>query len=111
MTPGAGVVRSVGRLRSAILLAYVLHSLRLSTDLRLFLPRPATPEQALVLEGIGEGPAARLLMIALEGGEPAALARHSHALAAGLREDAGVSLGRQRFGRRSASGSSRTAIY
>lgn len=74
------------------LLAGVLGSLRLGTDLRLFLPRPDTPEQALVLDGIGEGPAARLLMIAIEGGEPADLARISHALAAALRRDAGFRL-------------------
>lgn len=69
----------------AALLVGVLGSLRLSTDLRLFLPRPGTPEQALVLEGVGEGPAARLLMIALEDAEPAELAHLSHALVAGLR--------------------------
>jgi len=69
----------------AALLVGVLASLRLSADLRLFLPRPETPEQALVLEGVGEGPAARLLMIAIDGGEPEELARASHALAARLR--------------------------
>ena len=70
----------------AVLLAVVLHTIRLSADLRLFLPRPATTEQALVLEGIGEGPAARLLILALEGGEPLELARISHALSDSLRK-------------------------
>ena len=69
----------------AVLLAYVLHSLEVSTDLRLFLPRPASSEQALVLEGIGEGPGARLLLVALDGGEPATLAEASHAMVARLR--------------------------
>ncbi len=69
----------------AVLLVSVMHSLRLSTDLRLFLPRPESTEQALVLEGIGEGPAARLLIIALEGGESRALAQISHALVEKLR--------------------------
>lgn len=69
----------------AALLAVVLHSLRLSTDLRLFLPRATSTEQALVLEGIGEGPAARILMLAIDGGETLELARVSHALADGLR--------------------------
>ena len=69
----------------AALLAVVLQTFRLSADLRLFLPRPATTEQALVLEGIGEGPAARLLILALEGGEPLELARISHALSDSLR--------------------------
>ena len=71
----------------AALLVGVLHTLRLSTDLRLFLPQPDSPARALVLEGIGEGPAARLLMIALEGGESVELARLSHVLVAALRAD------------------------
>lgn len=69
------------------LLGYVMHSLRLSTDLRLFLPKPSTTEQALVLEGIGESPAARLLLVALEGNDPATLAETSHALVARLRRN------------------------
>jgi len=69
----------------AALLAVVLHSLRSSTDLRLFLPRATSTEQALVLEGIGEGPAARILILAIEGSEPLELARVSHTLADGLR--------------------------
>lgn len=69
------------------LLALALHSLRLGTDLRLFLPRAGSTEQALVLENIGEGPAARLLMLALEGDDPRMLARVSYALAAILREE------------------------
>jgi predicted exporter len=70
----------------AALLAVVLHTFRLSADLRLFLPQPATTEQELVLEGIGEGPAARLLILALDGGEPLELARISHALSDRLRK-------------------------
>jgi predicted exporter len=71
----------------AVLAVAVVHSLKLSTDLRLFLPKAASTEQALVLEGIGEGPAARLLIIALDGGDPAELAAESHALVAALRAD------------------------
>jgi predicted exporter len=69
----------------AALLAAVLQTISVGTDLRLFLPRAESPRQAIVLEGIGEGPAARLLMLALEGEKPEALARVSGALAAGLR--------------------------
>jgi len=64
----------------ALLYAYVASTLRLSSDLRLFLPSPATPEQALVLEGIGEGPASQLLLIALAGADPSTLAATSHAI-------------------------------
>lgn len=69
------------------LLTLALHSLRLGTDLRLFLPQPGSTEQALVLENIGEGPAARLLILALEGDDPRVLARVSHALVAILRKE------------------------
>jgi predicted exporter len=75
-----------------LLLIHVVQTLRLGTDLRLFLPRPTTPGQELVLEGIGEGPASRLLLIALEGAEPAALAAASHALVDHLRGNAAFRL-------------------
>ena len=41
--------------------------LDVGSDLRLFLPAPATPEQRLLLDAIGEGPASRLLVVTLEG--------------------------------------------
>lgn len=69
----------------AVLLAAVLHTLRIDNDLRLFLPKAATPGQAIVLEGIGEGPAARLLIVALEGADATALARVSRQLVESLR--------------------------
>lgn len=68
------------------LAGYVVQALRVDSDLRLFLPDAATPEQALVLDGIGEGPAARLLLVALQGAEAAELAAASRALADELRE-------------------------
>ncbi len=64
---------------------YVWQELRLSGDLRLFLPEPTTPEQRLLLEGIGEGPAARLLLLAVEGAREDMLAKASRELAARLR--------------------------
>jgi predicted exporter len=67
------------------LLAAVLQTLHVSADLRLFLPQAATTEQALVLEGIGEGPAARLLMLSLEGADSAGLAETSQRLVEALR--------------------------
>ncbi|MEX2150092.1 MAG: MMPL family transporter [Steroidobacteraceae bacterium] len=70
----------------ALLYAHVATHLRLSGDLRLFLPEPTTPEQGLVLEGIGEGPASRLLLIALTGADQTTLAEASHSLIEGLRD-------------------------
>lgn len=63
------------------LLAYfVSQQLRIGTDLRLFLPQPRTTEQRLLLEEIGEGPASRLLIVALHGASPQRLAEISSAL-------------------------------
>ena len=47
--------------------AVAARHLSITSDLRLFLPSPATSEQRLLLEGLGEGPAARVLAIALSG--------------------------------------------
>ena len=67
--------------------AFVDSHLRVGSDLRLFLPAPATAAQRLLLDAIGEGPASRLLVITLEGAEPAALAEVSRALNEALRGD------------------------
>src|SRR6185503_1559846 len=61
--------------------------LAVTSDLRLFLPAPATNEQRLLLEGLGEGPAARVLVIALGGAPPEELADTSRALVETLRGD------------------------
>jgi predicted exporter len=61
--------------------------LEVSSDLRLFLPAPETAEQRLVMEGIGEGPAARVLVIALEGAPPERLADASRVVVDALRDD------------------------
>jgi predicted exporter len=61
--------------------------LEVGSDLRLFLPAPETAEQRLVMEGIGEGPAARVLVIALEGAPPERLADASRAIVNALRGD------------------------
>lgn len=63
----------------------VATTLRVSSDLRLFLPDASTPAQQFVLDGIGDSPASRLLLVALDGGDPAVLAELSHALAERLR--------------------------
>ena len=69
----------------AILGWFVNQQLVVGADLRLFLPSPTTPEQRLLLEEVGEGPASRVLAIELEGAPPEQLADISRELAAKLR--------------------------
>lgn len=63
---------------------FVQRQLQVGTDLRLFLPSPTTAEQQLLLDEIGEGPASRVLVIALEGAPPEELADASRALVESL---------------------------
>jgi predicted exporter len=67
--------------------AYSQRHLTIRNDLRLFLPTPATAAEHLLLEGIGEGPATRVLVVALEGEQPEQLADASRAFADALRGD------------------------
>jgi len=67
------------------LAVFVQRHLDIGSDLRLFLPEPRTPEQRILLDAIGEGPASRLLVVALEGAPPEALAVTSSALVEALR--------------------------
>ena len=57
---------------------------QLSADLRHFLPAPRTEPQSLLLQNIGESPASRMLLLAMEGDDPASLAGLSSALAKAL---------------------------
>jgi predicted exporter len=66
---------------------YVQQNLTISGDLRLFMPSPETRSEKLLLEEIGESPASRLLLIALDGAEPEVLAESSQTLAEALHED------------------------
>lgn len=61
--------------------------LTIGSDLRLFMPSPKTPEQRLILEEIGEGPASRMLLLAISGADASQLAATSRALAARIRSD------------------------
>ena len=61
--------------------------LTVGSDLRLFMPSPQTPEQRLILEEIGEGPASRMLLLAISGADPSQLAATSRALAARISGD------------------------
>ncbi len=57
------------------------------TDLSAFLPRNPTPSQQLLVDQLRDGPAARLILIAIEGGRIEARAKVSIAMAAALRRD------------------------
>ena len=62
-----------------------------SGDLALFMPQPRSLAERLFLTEIGQGPAARIVLIALEGGTPAQRAETSLRLARLLREHSGIS--------------------
>jgi len=65
---------------------WVQNHLSVSADLRLFMPSPRTEEQRLLIQNIGESPASRLLLLAIDGDQPGTLAdiskRYGAALAA-----------------------------
>jgi predicted exporter len=67
--------------------AFALHTLKVSTDLRSFMPPPRTPDQALLMEQIGEGPGSRLLLLSIEGAATEQLAELSRGLVAKLHGD------------------------
>jgi predicted exporter len=71
----------------AALGALVAQRLRISTDLRSFMPAPATPDQRLLMEQVGEGPGSRLLLLAIAGKPGTPLAELSQQLASALRKD------------------------
>jgi len=66
--------------------AWIESGLKVSADLRLFMPAPRTEEQRLLVQNIGESPASRLLLVALGNDEPATLAALSRSLSARLRQ-------------------------
>jgi len=72
----------------AALGAFALHSLRISTDLRSFMPPPQTPDQQLLMEQIGEGPGSRLLLLSIEGAPEPQQVELSRGLVAALHGDA-----------------------
>ena len=76
------------------------HRLRISGDLRLFMPAPHDAVGRLLLEEVSEGPAAKLLLLSIQGAAPEVLAGTSQKLAAALRADPAfgfVSNGEQRL--------------
>ena len=67
--------------------AYTVHTLKISTDLRSFMPPAQSADQKLLMEQIGEGPGSRLLLLAIGGAEESELAELSRSFSAALRED------------------------
>jgi predicted exporter len=57
------------------------------TDLSAFLPASPTPTQQLLVDQLRDGPASRLMLIAIEGGDAGSRARASVAMAGRLRRD------------------------
>jgi len=72
---------------TALLGLYVQRNLVVSGDLRLFMPKPATAVERLLLQEVGESPASRLLLVSLQGASPQVLAASSQAFALALRAD------------------------
>jgi predicted exporter len=70
----------------AILGWVVDRQLVIGMDLRLFMPSPRTPQERLILEAVGEGPASRMLLLAISGANPEAAADTSRALTDALRK-------------------------
>ena len=66
----------------------VQRSLVLSSDLRSFMPPAQTADQKLLLDQIGEGPASRLLLLAISNAPASQLAAASRDLVRALRDDA-----------------------
>jgi predicted exporter len=67
--------------------AFVVARARYITDLSAFLPANPTPIQQLLVDQLRDGPASRLILIAVEQGDAAARARVSLAMVERLRKD------------------------
>ena len=91
-TPAALALLTLWIAALALLGWFVQRQLVIGADLRLFLPNPVTPEQRLLLEEIGEGPASRVLVVALEGADAPVLADVSRALVDSLHENPNFSV-------------------
>jgi predicted exporter len=78
---------AVALLLLAALGLYSARAVRIESDFSAFLPPSATPQERLLVAQLRDGLVARLMLIALHGGDEATLARASRALAARLGSD------------------------
>ncbi len=69
---------------------FVIVRTEFNTDMSAFLPRSPTPTQKILVEQLHEGVVSRLILVALDGAPPEALARISKEMAAQLRTEAGL---------------------
>src|SRR5258707_8994637 len=67
--------------------AFIVARAHYITDLSAFLPANPTPRQQLLVDQLRDGPASRLILIAIDGGEAGTRARVSVATASRLRRD------------------------
>lgn len=67
---------------------WLYRNLSVATDLTVFLPPSSTPVQRLLVSQLREGPASRLILVALDGADDRALARASTELAGRLKANA-----------------------
>lgn len=65
----------------------VSQRLKISTDLRSFMPAPTTPDQRLLMEQVGDGPGSRLLLLSISGKSDQQLAALSQGLVTALKND------------------------
>lgn len=72
----------------ALVAYFSITRIRISTDLRSFMPPAQTSDQQLLMEQIGEGPGSRLLLVAISGDKKDNLAQLSRALVHTLATDA-----------------------
>lgn len=85
MTRAGGSALALWLLALVVAGGWLLAKTSVVTDLTAFLPQARSPSERLLLGELRNGPASRLILIALEGGSPQALAAASKALAEGLR--------------------------
>jgi predicted exporter len=83
-TRGALILLAVWLITLGGLGIAIQRQLTVGADLRLFLPQPKTPQQQLLLNELGEGPASRILVVALSGAPSDQLAAASRMLTASL---------------------------
>ena len=89
MTRGGGAGTVVWALWAIVAAAIVAHA-TYTADLSAFLPASPTATQQLLIEQLRSGPAARLVLLAIEGGDAARRAQASAELARRLRSDPAI---------------------
>src|SRR5438105_15516174 len=95
MTRPGGAATPIWAVLAIIAAAIVAHA-SYTADLSAFLPRSPTATQQLLIEQLRSGPAARLLLLAIEGGSGAERSQVPAELARRLRADPALGAGNTR---------------